>query len=117
KTLDHYGFGGVLADDMGLGKTLQTIGYVASCLEEQPGRFMVICPSSVLFNWQREFESFAPNISTALIHGNAEERAEAVRKAKEEEASVWITSYPLIMRDSELYEEEFFHTIILDEAQ
>lgn len=117
KTLDHYGFGGVLADDMGLGKTLQTIGYVASCLEEQPGRFMVICPSSVLFNWQREFESFAPTISTALIHGNAEERAEAVRKAKEEEVSVWITSYPLIMRDSELYEEEFFHTIILDEAQ
>ena len=117
KTLDHYGFGGVLADDMGLGKTLQTIGYTVSCLEEKPGYFLIICPSSVLFNWQKEFESFAPSISTTLIHGTAEERKLIVEKAKEDETPVWITSYPLIMRDAELYTDTTFHTVILDEAQ
>ena len=117
QTLDHYGFGGILADDMGLGKTLQTIGYAASCLEKKKDFFLIICPSSVLFNWQKEFETFAPSIQTTLISGNAEERKLAVERAKKEETPIWITSYPLIMRDEELYKETTFHTVILDEAQ
>ena len=118
KTLDYYGFGGVLADDMGLGKTLQTIGYVTSCLEENKGdRFLIICPSSVLFNWQKEFETFAPSIKTMLIQGSAEEREQIIAQGIEDDIPVWITSYPLIMRDSGFYQNQNFRSIILDEAQ
>lgn len=117
KSLDHYGFGGVLADDMGLGKTVQTITFLLSKVQEENGKYLIICPSSVLYNWQHEFHKFAPTISTALISGSAEERKQVVKDSLEKNVSVLITSYPLIQRDSELYEDHTFKTIILDESQ
>ncbi|WP_028274628.1 DEAD/DEAH box helicase [Atopococcus tabaci] len=120
KTLDYYGFGGVLADDMGLGKTLQTITFVLSALEEKGTEakpFLILCPSSVLYNWQREFAKFAPTVDTKLITGSRPEREAAIQQAAEDGTPVWITSYPLIQRDGELYTDQVFETIILDEAQ
>lgn len=117
KTLDHYGFGGILADDMGLGKTIQTIAFLLSSLEEGKKPFMIICPSSVLYNWQREINKFAPTIESVLITGSRAEREELVEEAQQNETPVWITSYPLLQRDGDLYEDQTFKTIILDEAQ
>lgn len=117
KSLDHYGFGGVLADDMGLGKTVQTITFLLSKIQDVGGRYLIVCPSSVLYNWHHEFQKFAPEVRTALISGNAEERKEQIEKAEAEGISVWITSYPLIQRDTEWYDAVTFETIVLDESQ
>lgn len=117
KSLDHYGFGGVLADDMGLGKTVQTIAFLLSKIQEKDGKYLIICPSSVLYNWQHEFKKFAPEVETIMISGNAYEREEKMEQAAKENVNVWITSYPLIQRDSELYDEYSFETIVLDESQ
>ncbi|EXJ22352.1 DNA/RNA helicase [Alkalibacterium sp. AK22] len=117
RSLDHYGFGGVLADDMGLGKTVQTIAFLQSKIEEKSGRYLIICPSSVVYNWQHEWSNFAPDTETIIISGTREEREAKKREAIENNIPVWITSYPLIQRDSDLYEEEVFETIILDESQ
>ncbi|WP_106450852.1 DEAD/DEAH box helicase [Trichococcus alkaliphilus] len=118
KGLDHYGFGGILADDMGLGKTLQVISFIAGSLSEGDGKpYLVICPSSVLYNWQKEFKQFAPGIQTQLITGTKSERSDCVTAAIAENIPVWITSYPLLQRDEDLYEGKAFRTVILDEAQ
>ncbi len=113
KTLDHYGFGGVLADDMGLGKTVQTIAFICSKIEQGQGPYIVICPASVLYNWEHEFKKFAPQIKTQIVAGSKAERQSLI----EEEAAVYITSYPLILRDADLYQGMNFSTMVLDEAQ
>lgn len=117
KTLDYYGFGGVLADDMGLGKTIQTITFMLSKYEKGEGPFMIVAPSSVVYNWENEIKKFAPKLGTTVIQGNQEERLEKIAEAKEQENPIWITSYPLIQRDVELYSDITFETLILDEAQ
>jgi SNF2 family DNA or RNA helicase len=118
KGLDHYGFGGILADDMGLGKTLQVISFIAGSLGEGDTKpYLVICPSSVLYNWQKEFKQFAPGIQTQLITGTKSERSDCVNAAIAENIPVWITSYPLLQRDEDLYGGLAFRTVILDEAQ
>ncbi|RKL66185.1 hypothetical protein CR203_16650 [Salipaludibacillus neizhouensis] len=115
-SLSYYGFGGILADDMGLGKTLQTIAYLQAVKEEyDAGPALVICPSSVVYNWQKEIERFAPTLTTAIISGSLTERKEVLEQAKN--CDVWITSYPLIRRDIKDYEEQSFTTMVLDEAQ
>src|SRR5699024_10410161 len=83
--------------------------------EGDTGTTLIICPSSVVYNWQKELERFAPELSTVVISGSAEERKIAFEEAKDK--SVWITSYPLIRRDIEAYNETVFSTLILDEAQ
>lgn len=116
KSLAHYGFGGILADDMGLGKTLQIITYLLSLKKEgELGTTLIICPSSLVYNWQKEIERFAPMLSTAVISGSIVERKETFAEAKDKD--VWITSYPLIRRDIEAYVDKTFSTLILDEAQ
>lgn len=117
KSLDYYGFGGVLADDMGLGKTVQTIAFLQSKLEEKEGHFLIICPSSVVYNWQHEWLNFAPDTKTIIISGTKEERELKKQEALDNDIPIWITSYPLVQRDSDLYEDEVFETIILDESQ
>ncbi|GAA0368894.1 DEAD/DEAH box helicase [Alkalibacterium iburiense] len=117
KSLDHFGFGGVLADDMGLGKTIQTITFLLSKYEEQGGQYLIVCPSSVVFNWQYEWKKFAPGIETIVISGNKEEREAKKQQAIDENIPIWITSYPLVQRDSDLYEDQSFKTIVLDESQ
>ncbi|WP_171051880.1 DEAD/DEAH box helicase [Alteribacter natronophilus] len=116
KTLSAYGFGGVLADDMGLGKTIQTIAYLLSEKEEgRKGQAMIVCPSSLVYNWEKEIQRFAPTLKSAVISGPGAERKEAFEGAGE--ADVIITSYPLLRRDALMYQEKVFTTLILDEAQ
>ncbi|MDQ0208380.1 DEAD/DEAH box helicase [Alkalicoccobacillus murimartini] len=114
-TLESVGLGGVLADDMGLGKTLQTITFIQGLLAKRShARIMIIAPASLIYNWQREFERFAPGVDVELLVGSKAERS---KKKSESTASVWITSYPLIQRDSELYSDQQLDVLILDEAQ
>ena len=103
------GMGGILADDMGLGKTLQTISFLYSV----GGTSLVVCPSSLVFNWVAEVEKFAPDLEAVAIEGPNRSK---VLKAHPE-ADVYVTSYALLRRDEEVWAERDFDVVVLDEAQ
>ncbi|MES9744942.1 DEAD/DEAH box helicase, partial [Priestia megaterium] len=115
KSLAHYSLGGVLADDMGLGKTLQSIAYILSEkeLDEDSSAFLIVVPASLIYNWRNELEKFAPNLTVQTITGTPSEREEKLKRT----ADVWITSYPTLRQDIDLYQHLHFHALILDEAQ
>jgi SNF2 family DNA or RNA helicase len=118
KTLAFYRFGGILADDMGLGKTVQSIAFLTSVLEQirqeqQPA--LIVCPASLMYNWLSELKKFAPEIRTVIVEGAKSERAKRLKRTHD--ADVFITSYPLLRRDTETYVTQTFHTLLLDEAQ
>lgn len=116
KTLADNELGGILADDMGLGKTLQSIVYIASVCGECKGQVnLIVCPTSLIYNWQDEIENFAPHLKALVINGSPAERQEAIKRYNEYD--VLITSYPLIRRDIGLYEKIEFNTVFIDEAQ
>ena len=122
KTLDANGFGGILADDMGLGKTIQTIAlledaYGGEQKEREPS--LIVCPASLVYNWEHEIRKFAPDLTIRSVVGNAGEREEILREASAApgETSVFITSYDLLKRDVEQYGELHFRFQIIDEAQ
>lgn len=106
---------GVLADDMGLGKTLQTIAHL--CVEharsEVQDPSLVVVPTSLIQNWRRELSRFAPHLRVVVWHG-AERRSAGRNVAS---ADVIITSYSLMVRESERFGELQLHYLILDEAQ
>lgn len=109
------GVGGILADDMGLGKTLQTIAHVLT--EKEEGRMdrptLIVAPTSLVMNWQREIAKFAPTLRVLVFHGSD-------RHATWDQAAgadVVITSYPILCRDEELIAKHPYHLVILDEAQ
>ncbi len=113
--LHNIGTGGILADDMGLGKTLQTIAMLVWLKSKTKGHkpTLVVAPTSVVPNWAREIEKFAPSLSTLLWQGP--DRHEY--KDEIEEVDVVITSYALLRRDEELLQSSNFRYVILDEAQ
>ncbi len=125
KTLRENGFGGILADDMGLGKTLQVISLLLSEAREceagpgQPAshrrRSLIVCPASLVYNWQKEIGRFAPELSTVVISGSAAERKEMIAATREGE--ILITSYDLLKRDAEHYQDMIFGIQVIDEAQ
>ncbi len=100
--------GGILADEMGLGKTLQTLAF----LQSSSGRSLVVCPSSLVFNWEREAKKFTPTLRTLVIEGN--QRDPLFSKIKD--VDLVITSYALLRRDIARYEQLAFKSVILDEA-
>jgi hypothetical protein len=96
------GLGGVLADDMGLGKTLQ-----AMCAFEGPT--LVVCPTSVVFNWQAELARFRPGLKVSVYHGAA--------RALDAAADVTLTSYALLRLDAPALSARPWSAVVLDEAQ
>lgn len=114
KTLASYGFGGILADEMGLGKTVQVIAFL-STLDADTPTSLVVCPASLILNWQDEFTKFAPRLNIALIMGTAVERKRIM--ADSDNADVWVTSYELLRQDIERYQQRKFYCCILDEGQ
>ncbi|MDO5417604.1 MAG: DEAD/DEAH box helicase [Lachnospiraceae bacterium] len=120
RTLDAYGFGGILADDMGLGKTVQVISlFVDEYLgkKDRPDRSLIVCPASLVYNWENEFQKFAPELSVCAVAGNAAEREEVLKNLEKQECQVIITSYDLLKRDMAYYENMSFRFQIIDEAQ
>ncbi|QHQ62351.1 DEAD/DEAH box helicase family protein [Anaerocolumna sedimenticola] len=116
RTLSENNLGGILADDMGLGKTLQTIVYIAAIKKIiQSAKFLIVCPSSLIYNWQDELENFAPFLTSYVVTGTPKERKELIES--EENVDILITSYPLMRRDINLYQKLRFHTVFIDEAQ
>lgn len=116
RTLETYGFGGILADDMGLGKTLQIISVLAAAKEEKRvGCALIVCPSSLVYNWLEEFHRFAPQLSVGIVAGTKEERDEMIQNYRQWD--VLVTSYDLLKRDIAHYEGVQFEYQILDEAQ
>ncbi|WP_092871931.1 DEAD/DEAH box helicase [Acetitomaculum ruminis] len=116
RTLDKLGFGGILADDMGLGKSLQVISYISGLKEEsgETKNFIIVCPASLVYNWEKEVLKFAKGLKTAMLVGNGRQRLEILKNYKDYD--ILITSYDLLKRDIEYYDMEFYG-VIIDEAQ
>ncbi len=115
KTLEKYGFGGILADDMGLGKTVQIIALLLDEKKRTGKTSIVVCPSSLYINWEKEINRFSNNIKTLIISGNAEQRENLIKSITDYD--VVITSYDLLKRDIEQYKDINFKYVIADEAQ
>jgi superfamily II DNA or RNA helicase len=113
--LREHDLAGILADDMGLGKTAQTLAHLL--LEKESGRLdkpaLVVLPTSLIFNWKREAERFAPSLKVLSLHGNDR----AARFALIPDSDVCLTTYPLLWRDAEVLTRQDYHLLILDEAQ
>ncbi len=118
--LERTGLGACLADDMGLGKTATVLALVqadrAATAPGPPGPTLVICPTSVVGNWQREAERFTPGLRVHVHHGTTRPRADAFA-ATVATADLVITSYPLVDRDRAALTAVEWHRIVLDEAQ
>lgn len=116
KTLEMYQFGGILADDMGLGKTLQIIAVLKSEVKSKnKTTSIVVCPSTLVLNWKAEIEKWCDDIKVLIVRGTAEERKEKL--SNYQDYDLIITSYDLLKRDVENYEDKNFKYIIADEAQ
>lgn len=112
KTLDYLGFGGILGDEMGLGKTLQTIAFL---LSNKDAKSLIVAPTSLVFNWAKEFKKFAPSMNIATLNGTRSDRENILNSKVKYDA--YITTYNLIKRDMDLYEKLEFDYCIIDEAQ
>lgn len=114
--LRKFGFGAVLADDMGLGKTIQLISYLLSVKQNETEPALIICPTSVLGNWQKELEKFAPELKVYLHYGSNRLKGEAFTE-KAGQSDVVLTSYGLTHLDLPEFESLTWGSISIDEAQ
>jgi SNF2 family DNA or RNA helicase len=112
--LREYELAGILADDMGLGKTVQALAHLL--VEKESGRMnlpsLVVAPTSLMFNWLREAERFAPDLRVLVLQGQ-------LRKQHFESIGAYdlvLTTYPLLPRDKEVLIGQEFHLLILDEG-
>lgn len=107
---------GVLADDMGLGKTLQAITGITQFKKDHPGSLsIIVCPTSLVYNWKEEFTKFNHKIRTLPVDGTPNQRKKLLNDIKD--FDVIITSYSLLQKDIEFYKKISFGYCILDEAQ
>lgn len=125
--LYEQGINGILADEMGLGKTVQSISVMAYLAEMHNiwGPFLVIAPASTLHNWQQEITRFVPDIKVLPYWGSAKDR-KVLRKfwdrkhityTRESEFHVLVTSYQLVVQDTQYFQKVKWQYMILDEAQ
>ena len=111
--LRENGFGGILADEMGLGKTLQTLAFLNTLPKANVRPHLIVCPTSLVFNWVAEAKKFTPELKVLALSG-PDRHALFDQIATHQ---VVVTSYALIRRDAEKYREIEFDTVVLDEAQ
>jgi SNF2 family DNA or RNA helicase len=116
--LERWGLGACLADDMGLGKTPQLIAFLLHLKDQNVLDFptLVVCPTSVLGNWEREVKKFAPTLKTLVHHGDKRAKNKTFARIVKDKDLV-ITSYPLVFRDETTLEAVSWQGIVLDEAQ
>ena len=105
-------FGGILADEMGLGKTLQVLALLQS-RGSNAGPALVVCPTSLVWNWLNEAQKFTPQLKVLALHGP--DRHSLFAQIPQHD--LIITSYALIRRDADRYADVEFDTVVLDEAQ
>lgn len=111
--LEKVGLHGLLADDMGLGKTLQIIAMLESKQRNEPS--IVICPASLMFNWEAELKKFNSQLSYCCIYGNKSQRQTLIQDISKYQ--LIITTYDYLKADIDLYEKQSFSVVIIDEAQ
>jgi SNF2 family DNA or RNA helicase len=116
--LRSYRFGAILADDMGLGKTIQLLAYLLHVKENEKPNMpaLIICPTSVLGNWQKELERFAPHLRVLLHYGPNRLQGESFMECIQKK-DVVLTSYGLTHLDFDALSAVQWSTIALDEAQ
>ncbi len=115
--LRRWGLGACLADDMGLGKTVQALATLQ--LDHQEGNHrpnLLVCPTSLMYNWQREAAKFTPDLGVMLHHGPGRKRDAAFRRAAADHQIV-VTSYGTMLRDARSLNGVRWRAVILDEAQ
>ena len=123
KALKRNGFGGILADDMGLGKTIEVLSLLLSVKEDAAKNrkknrcSLIVCPASLVYNWQHELKRFTPSLNCELAIGIKPDRERVTSEIDEEKTDVIITSYDLLRRDIDLYKYLSFECMIIDEAQ
>lgn len=116
KTIYKCGLGGVLADEMGLGKSIQTIMFIKEILKEKKdAKIIIVVPTSLIYNWEKEFLKFAPNLKYVVVANNKQRRLEVF--SKKDEYNIFVTSYGLIKNDKDEYEDMNFELCVVDEAQ
>lgn len=112
--LDEIGWGGCLADDMGLGKTLQTICFLQYLSENYPAEtHLVVCPTSLIYNWEAELKKFAPALDFHIHYGADRVFDQQVFS----KAHLIITSYGMVRSDIEHFSNYPFGYVVLDESQ
>lgn len=106
------GFGSCMADDMGLGKTIQVISLILKLKEENKlnGYVLVVCPTTLVGNWQKEFARFAPSLIIHIYHG-------IERVLEVANADVIITTYGLLRNEIAVFENKYWDIVVIDEAQ
>ena len=113
--LVEYDLGGILADDMGLGKTIQTLAHLL--LEKEAGHLdrpvLIVAPTSLMGNWHREAQRFAPDLRVLILHGP--NRHAGFDKLAGQDLA--LTTYALLPRDQDALRQQEWHSLILDEAQ
>ncbi len=116
--LARWGLGACLADDMGLGKTIQTLALVQHDKEAQRGKgcVLLVCPTSVIGNWQHEAARFTPGLSVVVHHGGDRAKGAALRRSATKN-DLFVTSYSLLQRDIEALSKVSWRGVVLDEAQ
>jgi non-specific serine/threonine protein kinase len=112
--LQSLGLGGILADDMGLGKTVQMLALLLRDVGTAPT--LLVCPMSLVGNWKREAEKFAPGLRVHVHHGAERARGEAFTTAVAD-ADLVITTYAIAARDAAALAEIEWHRLVVDEAQ
>ncbi len=117
--LERLGLNGCLADDMGLGKTIQVIAQLVDEKESNPKvpSTLLIAPTSVVGNWRKEIEKFAPHLQTLVHHGSSRIKDEKEFIAATSNYDVIITSFTLARKDEKLFKSVTWQRIVLDEAQ
>ncbi|PFH36117.1 SWI2/SNF2 SRCAP/Ino80 [Besnoitia besnoiti] len=118
--LHEKGLNGILADEMGLGKTLQTIVLLARLAVERGvwGPHLIVVPTSVMLNWEREFFKFCPGFKVLVYFGSAQERAKKRTGWSRPYAfHVCIASYSTVVKDAQIFKRKKWYSLVLDEAQ
>ena len=110
--MQKLGFGACLADDMGLGKTVQIIAFLEKIRVEKGGKALLIIPASLIGNWQKEIEKFAPEMTVSVLHG----KESNIELEEKERPFLYITTYGMAVRLEKL-REITWDILILDEAQ
>jgi SNF2 family DNA or RNA helicase len=114
--LRRWGLGACLADDMGLGKTVQALTLIQRDWQVDRKPVLLICPMSVVGNWQKEAARFTPDLPVLVHHGLARVKGADFKELAEQQALV-LSSYSLLHRDFELFKQVRWAGLILDEAQ
>ena len=115
-TLYKCDLGGILADEMGLGKSLQTICFIKQVLlEKKDAKILIVCPTSLIYNWKKEFDKFGSCLKYVVVADSKAKRLQIINDF--DKYNIFITSYGLIRNDNDEYESKNFEVCIIDEAQ